>query len=85
MSDGDLDLSRVRNAVRGTAESMRRFDSNWQRMQREMKQAIEDGATDAELTATVNEALRGDPDLQTRMKDLIDRLRANASGASPPS
>lgn len=77
------DLSRVRNAVRDTAESMRRFDGNWARMQREMRAALDGGATMAQVTATTNEALRGNPDLQRRMKVMAESL--SASGASQPS
>lgn len=73
------DLSRVRNAVRDMAESMRRFDSNWKRMQREISRASENGASDAQLTAATNEALRSDPDLQRRVKELMDRMRAATS------
>lgn len=76
------DLSRVRNAVRDMAESMRRFDSNWKRMQREMHRAEQAGASHADITRVCNEALRGDPDLLRRVNELTEAMagREEAKG-----
>lgn len=76
------DLSRIRNAVRDTAESMQRFESNFERMQREMRRALEEGVPQAEVTATANEALRGHPDLQHRVREMIGRLEAKQSSSA---
>jgi hypothetical protein len=73
------DLSRVRNAVRDVAQDMQRFRRDFERLQREIKAALADGYPEAEVIRTANQAVAGHPELQERMTEFLDGLRARTT------
>jgi hypothetical protein len=66
----------IRNASRDVAEGLRRFERDFGRLQRETREAVAEGRSEAEILRAANEALNGHPDLQKRMREFMQSMEA---------
>jgi hypothetical protein len=64
----------IRNAGRDVAEGLRRFERDFGRLQREIREAVAEGRSKAEILRAANEAVSGNSDLEARMRDFMQRL-----------
>lgn len=63
-------LPNVRNAARDVAEGLRRFERDFERLQRTSKAALEEGHSSSDVAVALNESLKGHPDLAVRNEGL---------------
>jgi hypothetical protein len=68
------DLSRVRNAARDVTRDMLRFERNFAPYQREVEAAAREGANERDITMATNPAVAGHPDLQRKLRELVEGM-----------